>query len=175
MQSNLSESPHGRKHALQQDREGWINAETKEIESHERNGSWSVLRANEVPIGRKVIRMLWVYKVKRDGTLKARLCVMGSSQKPGVDFDQTYCATMRAASLRMLTAISAALTLSILRIDFVSAYLQGRLEDGETVYCKQPEGYETTDANGRPHVLRIEKPIYGLAQAGRRWQRSIFP
>ena len=172
---NINESPRGRKHALQQDREGWIKAETKEIEAHERNRSWTVILAHEVPVGRRVIRMLWIYKVKRDGTLKARLCVMGSSQKPGIDFDQTYCATMRAASLRMLTAISAALALSMWRIDFVSAYLQGCLEDGETVYCKQPEGYETTDSNGKPHVLRVEKPIYGLAQAGRRWQRSIFP
>ena len=38
-----------------------------------------------------------------------------------------------------------------------------------------PQGYETTGADGRPNVLRIEKPIYGMAQSGRRWQRTIFP
>ncbi len=27
----------------------------------------------------------------------------------------------------------------------------------------------------KSHVCRVEKPIYGMAQAGRRWQRSIFP
>ena len=63
----------------------------------------------QLPAGRKLVRMLWVYKIKRDGTLKARLCVMGSAQRPGVDFDQTYSATMRAASLRLLAAISAAI------------------------------------------------------------------
>ena len=168
-------SPKGRKHALQQNREGWLAAEQKELDNHARNRSWTQVSAKDVPTGRRIIRMLWVYKVKRDGTLKARLCVMGNNQKPGVDFDQTYCATMIAASLRLLAAISASQGLSMWRIDFVSAYLQGELEDGEVVYCQMPNGYETTGIDGRPNVLRVEKPIYGLAQAGRRWQRSIFP
>ena len=42
-----------------------------------------------------------------------------------------------------------------------------------------PSGYETgldsTNLSGADTVLRIEKPIYGMAQAGRRWQRTIFP
>ena len=168
-------SPKGRKAALKQNHDGWIASEAKELDAHKRNESWLVIPFSDVPCGRRIIRMLWVYKIKRDGTLKARLCVMGSSQKPGVDFDQTYCATMRASSLRLLAAISAALGLSMRRIDFISAYLQGKLEEGEVVYCQMPEGYETVDSEGRPHVLRIIKPIYGLAQAGRRWQRSIFP
>ena len=29
--------------------------------------------------------------------------------------------------------------------------------------------------DNRPRVCRIEKPVYGMAQAGRRWQRTIFP
>jgi hypothetical protein len=70
------------------------------------------------------------------------------------------------------------------RWDFVAAYLQGSLEEGELVYCSLPPGYETRiengvsvpnlGADGRPRVLRIEKPCYGMAQAGRRWQRSLF-
>ena len=168
-------SPKGRKTAMKMNREGWLKAEEKELASHERNQSWSVIPAHQVEAGRRILRMLWVYKIKRDGTLKARLCVMGSAQRPGVDFDQTYCATMRSTSLRLLAAISAANNLSMWRIDFVSAYLQGKLEEGETVFCKMPEGYETTNSDGRPNVLRLEKPIYGLAQAGRRFQRSIFP
>ena len=30
-------------------------------------------------------------------------------------------------------------------------------------------------ADGQPRVCRVEKPIYGMSQAGRRWQRSLFP
>ena len=42
-----------------------------------------------------------------------------------------------------------------------------------------PSGYETgldsSNPSGTDTVLRIEKPIYGMAQTGRRWQRTIFP
>lgn len=69
------------------------------------------------------------------------------------------------------------------RWDFTAAYLQGSLLDGEVVFCTPPPGYELSDedgndctgGDGRPRILRIEKPIYGMAQAGRRWQRSLFP
>ena len=168
-------SPRNRKAALAHDKTGWLQAEAKELSSHDRNQSWSIIDYMDVPAGRRIIRMIWVYKVKRDGTLKARLCVQGSSQRPGEDFDQTFCAAMRSTSLRILAAASVKLSLNMRRIDFVSAYLQGKLEEGEVVYCHMPEGYVTTNASGRARVLRIEKPVYGLAQAGRRWQRTLFP
>ena len=38
-----------------------------------------------------------------------------------------------------------------------------------------PPGYEQYDEEGRPFKLCIRKPIYGIPQAGRRFQRSIFP
>ena len=59
---------------------------------------------------------------------------------------------------------------------------------GEVVYCSPPPGYSTAaSADGPIHLVptaegdgvdrlcRVEKPVYGMAQAGRRWQRSIFP
>ena len=42
-----------------------------------------------------------------------------------------------------------------------------------------PSGYatglEVSNPSGADTVLCIEKPIYGMAQAGPRWQRTIFP
>ena len=67
------------------------------------------------------------------------------------------------------------------RSDFVAAYLQGELLDDGVVrlYCSMPSGYETgldsSNPSGADTVLRIEKPIYGMVQAGRRWQRTILP
>ena len=131
----------------------------------------------------RLVKFTWVYKKKRDGSLKSRLCVQGCTQIPGVDYDQTHCATMRSSSLRLLSAIASGLSLNMRRWDFASAYLQGSLIEGEVVYCYPPPGYEQTDVFGEPRlgrdgltrICRVEKPIYGMAQAGRRWQRSIFP
>eukprot|EP00965_Chrysotila_dentata_P061437 2034934-Pleurochrysis_carterae.AAC.1 len=61
------------------------------------------------------------------------------------------------------------------RWDFVAAHLQGELEQGEVVYCHPPPGYETIEPDGKTRICRVVKPIYGMAQAGRRWQRSLFP
>ena len=61
----------------------------------------------------------------------------------------------------------------------VAACLQGDLLDDEVVYCSMSAGYEhgfdASKPTGEETCLRINKPIYGMAQAGRRWQRTIFP
>ena len=64
-------------------------AERKEIANHLENSTIydadpGFLRS-QVPRGRKLVRMTWVYKMKRDGTQKARICVQGCSQVKGVD------------------------------------------------------------------------------------------
>ena len=82
----------------------------------------------QVPRGRKLVRMTctWVYKKKRDGPQKARLCVQGCSQVHGVDYDQAWSGTLRASSLRALSsALAAKEKLHRRRWDFVAAFLQG--------------------------------------------------
>ena len=154
---------------------GWLEAEKAELKNHVDNKSYKFLDRSALPAGRKPVRMTWVYKRKRSGKLKARLCVQGCSQIPGVDYGQTFCATMRGSTLRLLSALAAQRHYSLRRWDFVAAYLQGSLEEGEAVYCHSPPGYETLGKDGKPRILQILKPVYGMAQSGRRWQRSIFP
>ena len=152
--------------------------EKAELDNHARNGSFTLIDRSkfeaEAP-GRRLVKLVWVYKRKRDGRLKARLCVQGCSQQPGIDFDQTHCATMRGTSLRMLSAIAGQHGFKMRRWDFVSAFLQAELEEGEVVYFSAPPGqYATSGQDDRPRVWKVNKPVYGMAQAGRRWQRSLF-
>ena len=175
LETSAPRDPKNRREAMAADEKGWTQAEGKELKKHADNESYDVIDRSEVPHGRKLVKLVWVYKIKRDGTLKARLCVQGCTQVPGVDYDQTFCATMRPGSLRLIASMAARLGLSLRRWDFASAYLQGVLDDGEVVYCHLPPGYESKGANGEPQVCVVRKPIYGMAQAGRRWQRSLFP
>jgi hypothetical protein len=93
-----------------------------------------------------------------------------------VDYDQVWSGTLRASSLRMLTSLAAREKLRMRRWDFVAAYLQGELLDDEVVYCSTPSSYklglDVSNPTGSETVLRIEKPIYGMAQAGRRWRSA---
>eukprot|EP00966_Prymnesium_polylepis_P019115 440260-Prymnesium_polylepis.1 len=66
---------------------------------------------NRLSTGVGSTTVTWAYKKKRNGKLKARLCVQDCTQVPGVDFDQTHCATMRSSSLRVLCAVGAGLGL----------------------------------------------------------------
>ena len=153
----------------------WPPAEEKEIGNHHSNGSWTAIRRSKVPKGRRIHRMLWVYKVKRDGTCKARLCVQGSSLEAGVDFDQVFSAALRYSSARGLFAFAARTGCRVRSVDLVAAYLQGKFVPGEVVFCELPEGYpEYDEETGELLVARVEKPIYGIQQAGRRLQRMLF-
>ena len=165
--------------AMRDDAAGWSEAELEELKNHQDNGSFTLMDRSdferEAP-GRRLVKLVWVYKRKRSGRMKARLCVQGCSQQPGVDYDQTHCATMRGTSLRLLSSIAGQYGLKMRRWDFVSAFLQGNLESGEVVYCSPPPGpHGTLGADNRQRVWRVNKPVYGMAQAGRRWQRTLFP
>ena len=161
------------------DSKGWLEAEQAELKNHRNNGSFTLMDRDaferEAP-NRRLVKLVWVFKRKRNGKMKARLCVQGCTQQPGIDYDQTHCATMRSTSLRMLSALAGHNGFLMRRWDFVSAFLQGDLEEGEVVYCSPPPGpYSTLGADGRQRIWKVNKPVYGMAQAGRRWQRTLFP
>ena len=128
-----SEDPSNHPDAMRRDRPGWTVAETSEVGNHAKLGSFR-FKTGRVPRGRRLVKLTWAYKTKRDGRKKARLCVQGCTQIAGVDYDQTFCAAMRSGSLRLLCAIAGRLKLHMRRFDFVAAYLQGDLEPGEVVY-----------------------------------------
>ena len=65
----------------------WMPAEGKEMANHLRNGTWKQVPLRDLPKGRRLHKLVWVYKVKRDGTAKARLCVQGCTMVPGEDYD----------------------------------------------------------------------------------------
>eukprot|EP00965_Chrysotila_dentata_P235951 6201053-Pleurochrysis_carterae.AAC.2 len=82
---------------------------------------------------------------------------------------------MRATSLWVIAAIAARNKGVRRRWDFVAAYLQGDLEAGDVVHCRAPPGYEAVGSDRRAQVCKVTKSIYGMAQVGRCWQRSLFP
>eukprot|EP00965_Chrysotila_dentata_P131986 4363668-Pleurochrysis_carterae.AAC.1 len=64
---------------MAEDRVGWGQAERAEIAKHAANDSWTVIDRLQVPAGRSLVCLIWVYKRKRSGALKARLSVQGWS------------------------------------------------------------------------------------------------
>ena len=72
--------------------ESWRKAMEAELEMIEKNNTWQLV---ERLFNKPVIGVKWVYKTKLnlDGTVqkhKARLVAKGYSQKPGIDYNETF-------------------------------------------------------------------------------------
>ena len=147
------------------DAKEWRAAAQKEIDALHTNGTWTL---SPLPVGRKPIKTTWVFKRKRnpDGSIekyKARLCAKGFTQKPGIDYSDTYAPVPQPKTVRTVLALAAHMHLSISQYDVESAFLNGVLN--EDLYMKQPDGFD--DGSGR--VCHLRKAIYGLKQASRVW------
>ena len=60
----------------QNERENWRAAIRKEIRSMIEGGIWRKTDRKMIPSNRRLIGNKWVFKIKRDGTYRARLVVL---------------------------------------------------------------------------------------------------
>ena len=64
---------------IQRERDNWRFAIRKEIKSMIDRGVWRKIDRKKIPNNRRLIRNKWVFKIKRDGTYRARLVALGYS------------------------------------------------------------------------------------------------
>jgi hypothetical protein len=57
---------------------------------------------------------------------------------PGIDFQETFAPVSRLCSVRLIMAIAAQYNLIVHQLDFVTAYLNGDID--EEIYMELPEG-----------------------------------
>ena len=70
---------------------------------------------------------------------KARIVAQGFSQRPGIDYDETYSPVMDIITFRYLISLSVSKGLDMRLMDVIAAYLYGMLEND--IYLKVPEGF----------------------------------
>ena len=145
----------------------WIEAMDEEMNAIERNKTWDLV---ELPKGKEVIGVKWVYKTKSnaEGKIerhKARLVVKGYKQQYGRDYEETFAPVARMETVRAVLSIAAKNKWKVYQMDVKSTFLNGVLM--EEVYVEQPLGYEK---KGEEHkVCKLKKALYGLKQAPRAW------
>ncbi|VVA19470.1 Hypothetical predicted protein, partial [Prunus dulcis] len=151
--------------------ESWRNAMKAELEMIEKNNTWTLV---DRPFGKPIIGVKWVYKTKLnlDGSVqknKARLVAKGYSQKPGIDYNETFAPVARLDTIRTLIALAAQKEWNLYQLDVKSAFLNGVLK--EEVYVEQPQGF--VKDNEEIRVYKLNKALYGLKQAPRAWYDEI--
>ncbi|KAI5334699.1 hypothetical protein L3X38_024832 [Prunus dulcis] len=151
--------------------ESWRNAMKAELEMIEKNNTWKLV---DRPFGKPIIGVKWVYKTKLnlDGSVqknKARLVAKGYSQKPGIDYNETFAPVARLDTIRTLIAFAAQKEWNLYQLDVKYAFLNGVLK--EEVYVEQPQGF--VKDNEEIRVYKLNKALYGLKQAPRAWYDEI--
>ncbi|BBH05186.1 multidrug resistance-associated protein 9 [Prunus dulcis] len=149
----------------------WQKAMEAELEMIEKNETWELVKR---PSDKPIVGVKWIFKVKLnlDGSVqknKARLVAKGYTQKPGIDFNETFAPVARLDTVRTLIALAAQKRWKLFQLDVKSAFLNGVLQ--EEVYVDQPPGFVVQDKEDR--VYRLKKALYGLKQAPRAWYEEI--
>jgi len=109
----------------------------------------------------------------------------GFSQKPGIDFRETFAPVARMSSIRTICALAVQNDLEVHQLDITTAYLNRKID--EEIYMKIPDLLqelpeminECEDVNLRDKATKmlqslepgqkaclLRKALYGLKQAG---------
>ena len=163
----------------EEDHKQFFKAMDVELADHEERNHWTLMERKDLPIGTKTIMAIWSFKRKRfpDGSLnkhKARLCAHGGQQTWGLDYWDTYAPVVTWASVRLLLIVAKIHGLQSKSIDFVLAFPQADLD--VPVYMELPAGVNpinVSDEHRRHYVLKLNKSLYGLKQAGYNWFEKL--
>ena len=154
----------------------WKEAIVQELRAHRKNQTW---RYSRIPQGRSAIGSRFVFKRKRgpDGSVlkyKARLVAQGFSQRPGIDFKETFSPTPGLPTIRHFLAQAVLQGLDIHLADIDTAYLIPKLPQEERAYMRLPDLPAELDLHiPADHVAELLKCLYGLKQSGRHWNRHL--
>ena len=160
-------------HPDPKERESWRTAIRLEFRKMIQNGVWRNVRKREIPSNRRLVGCKWVFKKKKNGVYRARLCALGYSQVPGVDFNANYSPVINDITFRILLVLILINDWYSEIIDIQTAFLYGKLE--EEIYMKIPEGFfeylEELNDESRfiMEALLLLQGIYGLVQSARNW------
>ncbi|CAI7873699.1 unnamed protein product [Closterium sp. NIES-53] len=96
-----------------------------------------------LPSGVNIVDGMWIFRVKQPpGSLpvfKARYIARGLSQRPGVDFFQTFSSTPKMTTLWVLLHVTAQHDYELHSLDFSTTFLQGSLH--EEIWLRRPPGF----------------------------------
>lgn len=150
-----------------------IETEYSSLRKHRVFGEISI-DLDKQPIGHKLIFTRKLDSQGRVVRYKVRLVAQGFTQRPGIDYDQTYSPVMDIVSFRYLLALTVQFSLKIHLLDVVTAYLHGNLDT--TLHLTPPPGFLKSIPHPKPGKftgLRICKALYGLKQSGRAWYHHL--
>ena len=161
--------PSSYKHALSGPQsEHWYASMQREIKQLEDQNTWQVV--SQLPPGRVLIKGRWVFKLKRNPDhsikeYKSRWVAKGFMQEEGIDYFETYAATLRSGTFRTVFALAAYYGWPLYQADITGAFLHSLLQD--EIYIEAPHGFYSGQ------ICKLLKSLYGLKQAPYLWYQAL--
>ena len=103
----------------------------EEYDNIMKNDVWDLV---PLPEGKKVIGSRWIFKLKHkvDGSIekyKERFVEKGFSQKPDIDYDDTFVSVTRYTTIRSVISLVANNNWNLHEIDVKTAFLNGFMHE----------------------------------------------
>jgi hypothetical protein len=175
----------------QPDKAEFIEAMEKEISDHVGRKHWQIYTRQQMrDTGYKgrVIMAIWSFKRKRNpfGVItkyKARLCAHGGQTEKGIHYEESYSPVVSWPTVRLMLTLAHVFDWKTRQIDFVLAYPQADIKTD--VFMEVPNKFEVGKSGqlfrnegapapkDQPHVLKLEKNVYGLKDAGLTWYEHL--
>lgn len=93
----------------------------------------------------------------------------GYSQRPGLDYGETYATVIKHEFLLIILSIAAIRDLTMTQLDVKTAFLHGDVT--EELHIHQPEGFVISGQETL--VCRLHKGLYELKQSSRLWNAKF--
>ncbi|XP_019181380.1 PREDICTED: uncharacterized protein LOC109176402 [Ipomoea nil] len=125
------------------------------------NDTWKLVPAEP---HMNVVGCKWVFRTKRNANgsierYKARLVAKGFNQVAGEDFFDTFSPVVKPTTVHLLFSLAVSHDWTMRQLDVHNAFLNGHLP--ETVYMKQPPGYE--NPTHPDHVCHLQRSLYDVS------------
>jgi hypothetical protein len=161
-------------------RASWIDAEFAQMDKHHSYGMFGLpIPRSALPPSARVVRPIWQYSQKGNGTFKARKCMNGKQlTRMGLTFEHTYAVCMEQHCLHMFVALAAILGFLIEDGDVVNAYAHADAE-GPAIFLITDEVFQSwyKDRLGidlpRGTCVPLLKAIQGHPEAGNWWSKHF--
>jgi hypothetical protein len=104
---------------------------------------------------------------------KVRLVAQGFTQRPSINFNETYSLVMNGITFRYLISLATQKRMSLQLMDVVTTYLYESLDSD--IYMKVPDRISVPNANVKRNMycVKLNKSLYGLKQSGMMWYNRL--
>ena len=113
----------------EKERNNWRTAIWNEMRSMIDREVWRKTERKKITNNRRLIGNKWVFKIKKDGTYRARLVVLGYSQIPGVNYTDNFAPVAHDVTFRIALARMMVEKLDSLVMDVETAFLYREIDE----------------------------------------------